>query len=113
MSLARLLSQRCEVVTYGETGTDQLGNTIRGETGRYEYPCRLWLVDSVERTGTADVVDAWQAILPPEAAAVVSAGARLEAEGRVFEVRGTPDVKRTPRGVSHVSVTLRFVEEET
>lgn len=108
MSLRSMLSQRADVVTLGSTGVDDLGRPVQGETSRVTYPCRLYLADTSEVLDSDSVVvDLWTIILPPEA--VISSESRVESDGRVFEVLGTPDVKRTPRGVSHVTARLRFV----
>ena len=107
MSYAGLLGETATVVRYG-TSVDEYGNIVRGTATRSDYPARLEQLASDEVTRDRDTVTAdWRVFLP--ATADVSPYDRLEARSHIFEVSGLPDQQRTPGGVHHLEVRLRFV----
>jgi len=106
----RLLTTTVAVVRIGPGTEDPYGNTTPTETSRSTQPA--WLQQEGTREATDDrdtVVDRWLLIL--QAGTQIDAGDRVEEGGRVFEVDGTPDRKRTPSGEHHVEVRLHYVGE--
>lgn len=107
MTLLSLLGETATIVRYS-TGVDEYGNVVRGTATRIDYPARLEQLASDEITRDRDTVTAdWRAFLP--ANADVSPYDRLEARAHIFEVSGLPAEQRTPAGVHHLEVKLKFV----
>lgn len=107
MSYAGLLGETATVVRYG-TAVDEYGNVVRGAQTRTDYPARLEQLASDEITRDRDTVTAdWRAFLP--ATADVEPYDRLEARAHIFEVSGLPDEQRTPTGIHHLEVRLKFM----
>jgi head-tail adaptor len=70
-------------------------------------PARLWQLASTEATTGRDAAaEEWRCILEP--ATAIDAGDRVEYDGRLFDVHGTPDRVFGSRVVHHVEVALRF-----
>lgn len=95
------------VIHYGVTGRDRLNKPITGELSRVPTRCRL------EQSGTTEadtyVVNVWRGYFP--AATQISAGDKVEENGRLFTVEGTPALNRVPGvpGADHLAVVLKYV----
>lgn len=108
MSLRSLLTDPVEITTTGPSpGRDALGKPLPGPTTRQALNGRLRLASSDEIARTDGLTaNAWTLTLPPEA--VVDSGAEVVANGRRFEVDGTPDYKHAPGGgLSFYTVLLK------
>ena len=102
-----MLAETANVVRFA-SGVDEYGNLVRGDETRTAYPARLEQLRSDEIVRDRDTIVAdWRAFLP--AGADISPYDRIEARAHIFEVTGLPDQQRTPRGVHHLEVQLRFV----
>lgn len=107
MSLLALLAETATVVRFA-SGVDEYGNLVRGTETRAVYPARLEQLGTDEIVRDRDTILAdWRVFLP--AGADVSPYDRIEARTHIFEVTGLPDRQRTPLGVHHLEVKLRFV----
>ena len=102
-----LLPHSVAVVTMGDGADDAYGNPVRGEVGRVTESARLWQLSSTEATvGRDTATDAWAGIFT--ASSVISTGGRVEWDGRLFEVDGSPDPVYASTSLHHVEARLRY-----
>lgn len=109
MTLAALLSEECEILTYDTVGTDRYGNPVgdwpdwgSGTT----VPCRLEQLRREElTTDRATQVAAWRLYLP--SGTEITGKDRVRTAEGLMEVDGPPRRMRTPRGEHHVVAYLR------
>lgn len=107
MTLAGLLAETGTIVRRA-TAVDEYGNIVPGAQVRTSYPARLEQLATEEILRDRDTVLAnWRVFLP--AYADVSPYDQFEARTHIFEVHGLPSEQRTPRGIHHLEVYLRFV----
>jgi hypothetical protein len=108
MSLTGLLVEEVTIYEPAFDALDAYGNPQPGTETSTDYPARLEQLSSEEIVRDRDTVVAdWRMFLPPGAS--VSQFARVEADGKSFEVWGDPIEQRTPRGIHHLELRLRRV----
>lgn len=108
MSLSALLAETATVHIPTYDAVDAYGDPQPGTETSTAYPARLEALSSEELIRDRDTVVAdWRMFLPPDA--VITPFARVESDGKSFEVWGDPIERRSPRGVHHLEVALRRV----
>lgn len=108
MSLQSVLTEQVTIFEPSFDGLDVYGNPQPGTETSTTWPARLEQLASEEIVRDRDTVVAdWRMFLP--ATATVSQFARVESDGRQFDVWGDPIEQRTPRGIHHLEVKLRRV----
>jgi hypothetical protein len=108
MSLTGMLTETVTVYSPSFDAMDAYGNPQPGTETSADYPARLEALTSDELLRDRDTIVAdWRVFLPP--AAVVSPFARIEADGKSFEVHGDPIEQRAPRGIHHIELRLKRV----
>lgn len=111
MSLTSLLTETIRRHRYPVVD-DEYGNPVLD----YTNPSTVTLRGRLEQTSASEeIVDRdtrisdWRIFLHPTAD--VAALDRIQdADGRLFDVVGTPQPQRAPRGLHHLQVQLRLVE---
>lgn len=110
MSLASLLTETLWVIPFAAGAEDEYHNPVGAFGAAVQVKGRLEQSRSDEETVDRDTpISDWILYLHPDAQ--VSALDRIQdADGRMFEVVGTPAPQRSPRGIHHIEVRLRNVE---
>lgn len=106
-----LLTQQVQVVRVDNSTDDVLGNATRVETSRSTVPGRLdrrvRLMSTDEATvGRDTTFERWELMLLPNV--VIDAGDRVEWDGKVFEVNGSPSKVYSGFGADHIEASLYF-----
>ncbi|HVL82624.1 MAG TPA: hypothetical protein VM840_13630 [Actinomycetota bacterium] len=115
MTFRGLLRGQSVEVVHRSFATDDYGQRIESATQEVTYPAYLEQTSEQEVTGGAEAaISDWLIVLPPEATGIRPLD-RIQSEGRVFEVVGSPRLVRRPATgeLHHVEARLRFIEWQT
>lgn len=110
MTLDTLLTQTVTVLHFDEGAKDSHGNREPSWDDGGEHLVRLEQTDATEvLVGRDTLVSDWRLYLHEDA--VIGGRDRVvDEDGRTFEVMGSPEVQRSPRGPHHIVARLRYVD---
>lgn len=109
MSVLRLLAsfdQQATISNPTEGAEDDFGNPTDTWNDEGTWPCRLWQTTGTELNENRDTqIGTYQLAVGPTAP--ITGRSRVTVDGSTFEVDGPPLHRRTPRGPSHITATLK------
>lgn len=112
MSLSSLLTQRVWILPHSSGADDEYGNPTDSYGDAVLVSGRIEQRAAREETADRDTpVSDWVLYLHPDTQ-IGSFDRVQDADGRMFEVVGTPNVQRAPRGAHHIEAQLRNIESD-